>query len=350
MSTWLKTFTPGDACAVIGEVAQAHDGSLGFAHSFIDAIADAGADAVKFQTHIAAAESSAEEPWRKRFNSQDRTRYDYWRRMEFSESQWLELKTHADARGLMFLSSPFSLEAVELLKRIGMEAWKIASGEITNLPLLDAVVATGQPVILSTGMSDLDEIGGIVGRLRAKGARLALLQCSSIYPCPAEQVGINMVPLYRERFPGIAVGISDHSATIYPGLAAATLGAEVIELHATFDRAMFGPDAIASVTMAELRQLTDGVRFIERMRAAPVDKAVVSETVTPLRKLFMKSLTAARDLDAGHLLTAADLDSRKPGHGVPVAAIEQVVGRRLTRALAADTFLAPGDIDPPLEG
>lgn len=348
MPTWFQTFQPGSACAVIGEVAQAHDGSLGLAHSFIDAIADAGADGVKFQTHIAAAESSAAEPWRKRFTSQDASRFDYWRRMEFSEAQWAELKTHAAARGLVFLSSPFSLEAVELLKRIGLSVWKIASGEITNLPLLDAAAATGRPIILSTGMSDLAEIERIVGRLAARGNPLAVLQCSSVYPCPAEQVGLNLLPLYRARFPGAAIGLSDHSATIYPGLAAATLGAEVLELHATFDRAMFGPDAAASVTMTELRQLVDGIRFIERMRAAPVDKDQVPENIAPLRKLFMKSLVASRDLPAGRLLEAADLSSRKPGAGIPVEAIEQVVGRRLRRALGARDFLAADDLDPPL--
>src|ERR1700704_322832 len=119
---------PQARCIVVGEVAQAHDGSLGFAHAFIDAIAGAGADAVKFQTHIAAAESTPAEPWRVKFSPQDATRYDYWRRMEFSEEHWRGLKQHAEARGLVFLSSPFSGEAVELLERIGMVAWKVASG------------------------------------------------------------------------------------------------------------------------------------------------------------------------------------------------------------------------------
>src|SRR4051794_24330868 len=123
-------------CLIIGEVAQAHDGSLGMAHAFIDAVANAGADAVKFQTHIAAAESTPAEPWRARFSYQDQTRYDYWRRMEFTEKQWVGLKRHADERQLLFLSSPFSIEAVELLWRVGLAGWKVASGEISNSPML----------------------------------------------------------------------------------------------------------------------------------------------------------------------------------------------------------------------
>ena len=147
---------PGaQGCLIIGEVAQAHDGSLGFAHAFIDAIANAGADAVKFQTHIAAAESTPAEPWRVKFSPQDQTRYDYWQRMEFSEAQWLGLKQHAEARGLLFLSSPFSVEAVELLSRVGVAAWKIASGEVSSRQMFERISATRLPVLLSTGMSEI---------------------------------------------------------------------------------------------------------------------------------------------------------------------------------------------------
>jgi N,N'-diacetyllegionaminate synthase len=143
----------GEGCLVVAEVAQSHDGSLGLAHAFVDAIADAGADAVKFQTHIAAAESTPAEPWRVKFSRQDATRYDYWKRMEFSEEAWKGLKEHADARGLWFLSSPFSEEAAALLDRVGVAAWKVASGETSNLPLLERLVADGRPVLLSTASS-----------------------------------------------------------------------------------------------------------------------------------------------------------------------------------------------------
>ena len=145
-------------CLIIGEVAQAHDGSLGLAHAFIDAIANAGADAVKFQTHIANAESSTREPFRVKFSQQDATRYDYWKRMEFTEEQWRGLADHAHQRGLLFLSSPFSEEAVEMLNQIGMPAWKIASGEVKNPILMERILQTGKPLLLSTGMSSLSEV------------------------------------------------------------------------------------------------------------------------------------------------------------------------------------------------
>ena len=154
---------------IIAEVAQAHDGSLGTAHAYIDAAARAGADAVKFQTHIAAAESSPAEPWRVKFSLQDATRYDYWRRMEFTEEQWAGLRMHADETGLIFLSSPFSVEAAEMLLRVGMRAWKIASGEVNNVPLFECITATRLPVLLSTGMSRLAEIDRAVERVGAAG-------------------------------------------------------------------------------------------------------------------------------------------------------------------------------------
>ena len=221
-ATWLDEPRTGAPCTVIAEVAQSHDGSLGMAHAFIDAAADAGADAIKFQTHIASAESTPAEPWRKAFTSQDATRMDYWRRMEFSEPSWHELRKHAQERNLLFLSSPFSLEAVELLDRVGVAGWKVASGEISNHALLDAMAATGLPVMLSTGMSDDDEIARAALHVAATGVPLAVMQCTTMYPTPPELVGLNLIEEFRERF-GCAVGLSDHTATIYPGLAAATL-------------------------------------------------------------------------------------------------------------------------------
>lgn len=183
-----------DRVLVIGEVGQAHDGSLGMAHAFIDAIAAAGADAVKFQTHIAAAESRTDEPWRVRFSYEDDTRFAYWKRMEFDPDGWVGLRRHAHDRGLAFLSSPFSVEAVELLRRVGVAGWKVASGEVANPLLLDAVAVTGQPVLLSTGMSGWAELDGAVERLRDGGAgRLALLQCTSAYPVGPDQVGLNVL-------------------------------------------------------------------------------------------------------------------------------------------------------------
>jgi N,N'-diacetyllegionaminate synthase len=331
-------------CIVVGEVAQTHDGSLGLAHSFIDAIANAGADAVKFQTHIAAAESTPGEPWRVKFSPQDSSRYDYWKRMEFTEDQWRGLKSHAEERGLLFLSSPFSAEAVALLERLDMQAWKVASGEINNTVLLDDMLRTRKPMLLSSGMSAIAEVDAAVAQLRAANVTFGVLQCTSMYPCPPERVGIDMLATYRQRY-GCAVGLSDHSGTIYPGLAAATLGCDILEVHVTLSREMFGPDVPSSITTTELRQLVEGVRFVETMRAAPADKDATAAELAPLRALFNKSVVVRGALAAGTVLAAEHLTAKKPGTGIPAARLRELIGRRLKRAVAADQLLAEADLE-----
>ncbi len=331
-------------CLVIGEVALSHDGSLGLAHAFVDAIADAGADAVKFQTHIAAAESTPAEPFRVKFSRQDASRYAYWRRMEFSEDQWRGLAEHCAAREVLFISSPFSIEAVDLLERVGQSIWKIASGEVGNDTLIDRVLDTGAPVLLSTGLSPLAETDAAVARVRARGRQVGVMQCTTAYPCPAERVGLNLVAEYRARY-GCWVGLSDHSATIYPGLAGVALGMDLLEVHVALSREMFGPDVVASVTTAQLRQLVEGIRFIERMRAQPLDKDASSRETAPLRRLFTRSLVARCDLPTGTVLEARHLAIKKPGTGLPPARLPEVVGRRLTRAVAADELLSTTDVD-----
>jgi N,N'-diacetyllegionaminate synthase len=331
-------------CLVIGEVALSHDGSLGLAHAFVDAIADAGADAVKFQTHIAAAESTPAEPFRVKFSRQDASRYDYWKRMEFSEDGWRGLAEHCAQRGVLFVSSPFSLEAVALLERVGQPFWKIASGEVSNTALLDRVLDTGAPVVLSSGMSPLAETDAAVARVKARGRQVGVMQCTTAYPCPPDRVGLNLVPVYRERYGGW-VGLSDHSATIYPGLAGAALGLDLLEVHVALSREMFGPDVVASVTTSELRQLVEGVRFIETMRAHPVDKDAAAKDTEPLRRLFTRSIVARRALPAGAVLAAADLAIKKPGTGLPPERLGDLVGRTLARSVAADQLLAVEDVE-----
>ena len=335
---------PGEPALIVGEVAQTHDGSLALAHAFVDAIADAGADVVKFQTHIAEAESTPAEPFRVDFSQQDESRYDYWRRTAFTEEQWAELAGHARERGLLFLSSPFSLEAVDLLERVGVPAWKVGSGEVANPALLDRVARTGLPVLLSSGLSPLAEVDAAVARVRDAGAPVAVLQATSAYPCPPEQVGLNVIPLLAERY-GVPVGLSDHSGTIFPSLAAVVLGASILEVHATLSRDMFGPDVPASVTTAELAELVRGVRFLERALASPVDKDAAAEELGDLRALFTRSVVAVTDLEAGTVLSEANLALKKPAGGFPPERLPELVGRRLRRPVAADAQLTEDDVE-----
>ncbi|MEJ7786022.1 MAG: N-acetylneuraminate synthase family protein [Solirubrobacteraceae bacterium] len=332
--------------AVIADVAQAHDGSVGLAHAHIDAVADADADAVKFQTHIAEAESRHDEPWRVRFSYEDDTRFDYWKRMEFDEDQWVGLRRHARERGLAFLSSPFSAEAFELLDHVGVCAWKIASGETSNPLLVEACAATGLPVLLSTGMSSWEEIDSAVALVRKRSqAPLAVLQCTSEYPTSPANLGLNVVQQIAERY-GCATGLSDHSGTIFPSLAAVALGARVVEVHIALSRDMFGPDVVASVTPTELAELVRGTRLLDAALAAPVDKDAMAQRLEPTRELFTKSIVARQDLQAGAVLTQGDLVAKKPGGGIEPARLEELVGRTLRSPLPADQALRDEDLEP----
>lgn len=328
----------GHRCFIIAEMGLGHDGSVGAAHAFIDAVSAAGADAVKFQTHIAEAEGTHEEAFRVNVFPQDATRADYWRRTAFSEAQWHALKHHADERNVIFLSSPFSLEAVRLLERVGVPAWKIASGETNNTPLLRDIAATGLPVLLSTGMSQLSEVDAAVETVRVAGAPLVVFQCVNRYPCPAERVGLNMIGEYRDRY-GVPVGFSDHSGRAVTGVAACLMGACAVEVHVTFSRNSFGPDVSASLTVEEFGGLVRDVRFLETALSAPLDKDGEADRLTDIRLLFTKSIVASRDLAAGMPLSAADLDFKKPGTGIPAADIDRMIGRSLRHEIVRDQQL-----------
>lgn len=333
---------PGRPCYVIAEVGQAHDGSLGAAHAYIDAAARTGVNAVKFQTHIADAESTPGEPFRVRFSPQDSTRYDYWKRMEFTPEQWAGLTEHCRTAGVTFLSTPFSFRAVDLLERLGIAAWKVGSGEVTNLPMIERMSQTGRPVLLSSGLSSwqhLDEAIDVVGN---NDAPAAVFQCTTSYPCPPEKIGLNVLGELRSRY-GCPVGLSDHSGTEYAGLAAVALGADLLEVHIVLSRESFGPDTPASLTPDQLRRLVEGSRFIRTAASHPLDKNAEAERNHELRVMFGKSVVAARALDAGHRLTRTDVELKKPGSGIPAAQLPSVLGRILTRGIAADTLLSEQD-------
>lgn len=335
---------PLSPALLVAEVAQAHDGSLGLAHAYIDAAAGAGADAIKFQTHIAAAESTLDEPFRVKFSRQDDTRYAYWKRMEFSPEQWSGLADHARERGLIFLSSPFSIEAVELLTKLRMPAWKIASGELGSAALLDAMIDAGGPFIMSTGMSGWTEIDGLAKRIRGAGRRLAILQCTTRYPTTLEHVGLNVMDEIRERY-GVPTGLSDHSGQPDVAIAAIARGADILELHITLDRGMFGPDVVASLTVSEFGRVAAFRDVLATLDSHPVNKDAMAAELAPIRSIFGRSVALVRALPAGTVLEASMLIAKKPAGGIPESQIPGLVGRRLLRDLTPDRLLRPEDIE-----
>jgi N-acetylneuraminate synthase len=328
---------------LIAEVAQAHDGSLGTAHAFIDLVADAGFDAIKFQTHFAHAESTLDEPFRVSFSRQDSNRFSYWKRMEFSSQQWRGLRDHARERGLLFLSTPFSLEAFRLLNDLDVPAWKMGSGEFRSWELLNAMLETGKPILLSTGMSSWLEIEEMVHRIQHRGNELVLMQCTSKYPTPLQNVGLNMLSLYKERF-DCEVGLSDHSGTPWPALAAMARGVSVVEVHVAMHRRAFGPDVSASLLPDELTLLAQAREAFVAMDDHPVDKDDLALEMGSLREIFSRSVCVLRELPAGTVLTREDLTLKKPGGGISGDQIDCLVGRKLVKPVVPNRLLSWDDL------
>ena len=325
---------------IIAEISQNHDGSLGQAHAFIDAVAGTGADAIKFQTHIAEEESTPSEPFRVNFSYCDKTRYDYWKRMEFTPEQWQGLYDHAVEKGLDFLSSPFSIAALEMLNNIGIPAWKFGSGEVFNDLLLKRAIDTGKPIILSTGLSTMDDIDKQVKVVKEAGNHLLLMECTTEYPSKPEEIPIKLIEHYQNRY-NCPIGISDHSATIYPSLAAVALGARAVEVNVTMSREMFGPDVKASLTTGELKQIVDGTKFISKMLEAQENKIELSDDKKVLRTMFSKSIYAKRDLRAGEILNEDSVGVKKPfcSESIVVEDYSKVLGKRIVADIDKDTVI-----------
>lgn len=328
----------------IAEIGQAHEGSLGIAHSYIDALASIGVSAVKFQTHIADAESSEFEPFRVNFSYEDKSRIDYWRRMEFTQEQWAGLKNHCEEKGLEFISSPFSLAAVALLEKLDVKRYKIGSGEVSNMLMLERIAQTGKPVILSSGMSSYAELDEATHFLSQKQIDFSILQCTTAYPTKPGQWGLNLIGELKERYQ-VPIGFSDHSGDIYAGLAASALGAEILEFHVVFDKQMFGPDAHSSLTMDQVARLIAGIEQINEAQNNPIDKTN-NDQFSELKTIFEKSLAINKELPEGHILTLSDLESKKPrGKGMDARLFRSVIGKRLKSDMSEGSFLNEIDFD-----
>tara|TARA_R110002073_G_scaffold128999_1_gene274978 strand:+ start:28704 stop:29711 length:1008 start_codon:yes stop_codon:yes gene_type:complete len=329
----------------IAEIGQAHDGSLEVAHSYIDAIAKTGCDAIKFQTHIAEAESSIYEPFRVRFSTKDKTRYDYWKRMEFSLDEWKELKGHCDDVGLEFMSSPFSNAAVDLLEEVGVKRYKIGSGEVNNFLLLDKIAKTKKPIIVSSGMSSFEELDKTTSFLKEKNVDFSILQCTTSYPTKPKQFGLNVIGELKKRY-NVSVGFSDHSSAIETSIAAVALGADIIEFHAVFDKNSNGPDAKSSLTIDEISELVKSIKNIKIALDHPINKEDNSD-FTELKNIFEKSLAVNKDLEKGHVITIKDLEAKKPkNHGVLASGFESILGKKLNKDLSQWSFLTNEDLMP----
>ena len=329
---------------IIIEIGLAHDGSLGAAHSYIDALANSGADAIKFQTHIADAESSDFEPFRVNFSKQDKTRQQYWKRTEFTIEQWVGLKKHCEDLNIEFISTPSSISAVELLEKLNVARFKVGSGDTSNLLLLKRLGKTQKPILLSSGMSSFDELETSIAFLRKFGNPLTIMQCTSKYPTDPKDWGLNIIQELKNRFE-LPVGFSDHSGTIYACLAAAVMGAEVFEFHVVFDKRQFGPDVSSSITIDQVKILTEGIKAIQTAMNNPLNKNNISQ-FEDLKNMFGKSLSVNKNKKVGEIIKFEDLESKKPSdYGIPANEFEKIIGKTLNKKLEKWSFINWDDLD-----
>lgn len=336
-----RTIGGGDRCFIIAEAGVNHNGDLDLAMRLVDIAAEAGADAVKFQTFSADRLALLEAPkaaYQARTTGADESQHAMLKRLELSYEQHVALERRCKDRDILFLSTPFDEEAADMLERLGVAAYKTPSGELTNLPFLRHIARKGRPMIVSTGMATLGEVEDALAAIEQSGcADTAVLHCVSNYPAVPETINLRAMDTLSRAF-GIPAGYSDHSAGIEIALASIARGACVLEKHFTIDRSMPGPDHAASLEPDELVELVRGARAIEAALGTGRKTPGASERSTAA--VARKSLVLARDVRAGHVLEEADVAAKRPGTGMPLNLRPLVVGRTTRTDLHAGTMLS----------
>jgi N,N'-diacetyllegionaminate synthase len=315
---------------IIAEAGVNHNGDLELARQLIDAAAEAGADLVKFQTFSAdrlVTTNARKADYQARNSGGSETQYEMLRRLELGPEAHHQLLAHCQARGIGFFSTGFDLESVDFLLGLGLDKFKIPSGEITNLPYLRHVGRHGKEVILSTGMATLGDIEAAIEALEQAGTprnQITVLHCTTEYPTPMNEVNLRAMQSIGEAF-GVAVGYSDHTAGIEVAIAAVALGARVIEKHFTLDRNLPGPDHKASLDPVELKAMVSAIRNIETALGDGVKRLTPSEAKN--RPIARKSLVAARPIRAGEVFTNEDITTKRPGTGISPMRWDEVMGQ-----------------------
>ncbi|MCL6557482.1 MAG: N-acetylneuraminate synthase [Firmicutes bacterium] len=328
---------------IIAEAGVNHNGSLEIAKLLVDAALRAGADAVKFQTfdpeQVVTRTAARATYQQMNMPSHNETQLEMVRRLMLSYEDFRQLKSYCDQSGIMFLSTPFDYCSVDFLDDLGVPVFKVASGELVNYPFLKYVAAKGKPLIISTGMATLEEVGEALAVLQGtrKGTEITLLHCTSNYPASYEEVNLRAMVSMRQVF-GLPVGYSDHTLGIEVAVAAVALGACVIEKHFTLDRGMEGPDHQASLEPGELAAMISAIRNVEKSLGDGRKKPTPSELET--MKVVRRSLVAACDIKAGEILTVDKLAIKRPGTGIPPKMVDSIVGRRARVDIPADTVLS----------
>lgn len=327
---------------IIAEIGMTHDGSLGQALELTKAAAEAGVDAVKYQMHISAAETIRNAPTPPYFKAEPR--YEFFERTAFTVEQWKQIKDTCAQYNVKFIVSPFSIEAVSVLMDIGVDAFKIPSGEITNIPYLEYIAKTNVPVIISSGMSSWEELDMCVGIFQKNHCNYSIMQCTSEYPCLPQNVGLNILDELKERYEDAPIGLSDHSEGEWAAIAAWMKGATIIEKHFTLSKLMYGPDAKMSMEPNEMKQLCRSIKALEISLDSPVSKAECSK-FTEMKQIFQKSIVAVTTIPKGTVIQEEMLGYKKPGTGLETKYYKDIIGKRVKRDMQFDDIFQEGDIE-----
>jgi N,N'-diacetyllegionaminate synthase len=331
---------PGTAVFIVAEAGVNHNGDAAMARRLVDAAAESGADAVKFQTFTVDALLTRAAPkagYQVETTGAGESQREMLARLELGAGELAQLRDRAAKHGLVFFSAPFDEKSADALEALGVALFKIPSGEITNLPLLRHVAAKGRPVILSTGMASLEEVDQAVAAIREGGhPPLAVLHCLSAYPAPVAEMNLRAMDTLAARF-GCPVGLSDHTLGIEIAVAAVARGASIIEKHLTLDTGLSGPDHRASLDPPAFAAMARAIRSVESALGDGDKRAMPSEADT--RRVARKSLVAARALESGSRLAPGDIAVKRPGTGISPAELPRVLGRRLNRSIAADEVI-----------
>jgi len=323
-------------CFVIGEAGVNHNSDVAIAHRLIDVAADAGVDAVKFQTfepELLVSRAAPKAAYQQRNMGTSESQLEMLRALTLPRTAYVELMAHAAERDLMFLSTAFDEGSADFLEELGVAAFKVASGELTNHRLLRHLAHKGKPLLVSTGMATLEEVRDATAVVRGAGGRsLGLFHCVSNYPAAPEDCNLRAMETMRAEL-GLATGWSDHTDGIAVSIAAVALGAELLEKHFTLDRRLPGPDHAASLEPQALGEMVEALRAVEQARGTGEKRPVDAEI--PIAALVRRSVHARCDLDAGHALRADDVVLLRPATGVPASREDWVIGRRLARSVSA---------------
>ena len=325
---------------IIAEAGVNHNGDMEMARELVRRAAEAGADLVKFQTFNAGkiiSRKAAKAGYQIAATGDDETQYEMVKRLELSLDDHHMLKAECEKHGIGFFSTAFDPESLRLLLDLGLDRIKVPSGELTNLPLLRHFAATGLPVILSTGMATLEEIGGAIAVFEQAGvlrSGIAVLHCNTEYPTPYEDVNLRAMQQIAATY-GLAVGYSDHTLGIEIPIAAVALGATVIEKHFTLDRTLEGPDHRASLEPDELAKMCAGIRNVESALSGDGTKKP-SPSELPNRAIARKSIVASRDIARGETFDESNLGTKRPGTGISPMRWDEVIGQAAKRGFAED--------------